>query len=113
MGRRVETQFAKMDTRFDRLEQSVDRWLFKILGLVSYLHYSYFTKFSKGIWLQLIWCGVVGVWFANSLGPLKTRAKNSLTLEAGGKGNSEAPLPPPNGPGGAEAGPVGRGFEVM
>ena len=50
---RFETEFAKMDARFDarfdRLERSLDSWLFKILGLVSYSHYSYSTTFSKGI----------------------------------------------------------------
>lgn len=49
MERRSETQFAKIDSRFDRLEGSMDRWLFMILGLVSYSHYIYSTIFSKGI----------------------------------------------------------------
>lgn len=50
MDSRIQTQFAKADARFDRLERLLNRWLFKILGLVSYSHYSYSTTFSKGIW---------------------------------------------------------------
>lgn len=50
MDSRIQTQFAEVDARFDRLERLLDRWLFKILGLVSYSHYSYSTTFSKGIW---------------------------------------------------------------
>ncbi len=50
MNSRIQTQFAEVDARFDRLERLLDRWLFKILGLVSYSHYSYSTTFSKGIW---------------------------------------------------------------
>ena len=50
MDSRIQTQFAEIDARFDRLERLLDRWLFKILGLVSYSYYSYSTTFSKGIW---------------------------------------------------------------
>lgn len=50
---RFQNQLAKIehrfDARFDRLERSMERWLFKFLGLVSYSHYSYSTAFSKNI----------------------------------------------------------------
>lgn len=61
--RRFKTQFAKVDIRFDR-------WLFSILGLVSYSRYSYSTTFSKGNWLQLIGYGRLGFWLLIKLSPL-------------------------------------------
>lgn len=53
MDSRFQNQLTKIDhrfdARFDRLERSKERWLFNFLGLVSYLHYSYPTAFSKDI----------------------------------------------------------------
>lgn len=51
MERRSEAQFAKMDERFDRLEEAFDR------------------SFSQVIWLQLIGYWGLGFWLLNTKTP--------------------------------------------